>query len=168
MRAFAVAIGCLLAAVAGCGSAGPGTGAGGPVTARLAASRTDAAAAGAPVLVSCQGRAQTRPASFVLACADAGDVLTGLRWASWAQQAFGTGTEKINDCTPDCADGTFIGYPALVVAWRPEPRPGHPGQRYFTRITRIYPGRRPPLYHCQGTRTCYPLTSTSSLWSGSA
>jgi hypothetical protein len=54
---------------------------------------------------------------------------------------------------------------ALVALWRPEPRPGHPGVLYFTRITRIYTANRPPLYYCQGTHTCYPLTSTFGLWS---
>jgi len=165
MRRFAVAIGCALLslAAAGCASAGTASGAGVPVTTRLTAAHQSTATA-APVVVDCIGGAQTRPGSFILACADAGDVLTGLHWTSWENQAFGTGTEKINDCTPNCADGKFISYPALVVLWRPEPRPGHPGQRYFSRVTRIYTGTRPPLQDCQGTKTCYPLTSTSDLW----
>jgi len=115
-------------------------------------------------MVDCSGQQQTRPSSFVLACADENDALTGLHWASWAaSQAFGTGTEKVNTCTPDCADGKFVSYPALITLWRPEPIPGHPGVRYFTRITRIYPGSRPPLYNCQGKHTCYPQTTTSDL-----
>jgi hypothetical protein len=32
------------------------------------------------------------------------------------------------------------------------------------RITRIYTANRPPLYCCQGTHTCYLLTSTFGLW----
>ena len=116
------------------------------------------------VVVGCSGQQQTRPSSFVLTCADANDALTGLHWASWAGgQAFGTGTEKVNTCTPSCAAGKLVAYPALITLWRPEPLPGHPGVRYFTRITRIYPANRPPLYNCQGKRTCYPLTSTLSL-----
>ena len=101
---------------------------------------------------------------MILTCADANDALTALHWASWATgQAFGTGTEKVNTCTPDCADGKFVSYPALITLWRPEPLPGHPGVRYFTRITRIYPANRPPLYNCQGKHTCYPQTSTFDL-----
>ncbi len=116
------------------------------------------------VVVGCSGQQQNRPSSMVLTCADANDALTALHWVSWANnQAFGTGTEKVNTCTPDCADGKLVSYPALITLWRPEPLPGHPGVRYFTRITRIYPANRPPLYNCQGKHTCYPLTSTLSL-----
>jgi hypothetical protein len=129
-----------------------------------AAPAAQAAAQRSTVVVACSGQRQTRPASFVLSCADANDALTGLHWASWAaSQAFGTGTEKVNTCSPDCADGTFAAYPALLTLWRPEPLPGHPGVRYFTRITRIYPASRPLLYNCQGQRTCHPLTSTFTL-----
>jgi hypothetical protein len=149
----------LVAFLAGCaaphaGAAAPGRGA------TLAVIQRGA------VMVDCLGRPQTRPSSFILTCADAGDDLTALHWVSWgASQAFGTATEKINNCTPDCADGKFVSYPALIALWRPEPLPGHPGVLYFTRITRIYTANRPPLYSCQGTHTCYPLTSTFDLWS---
>jgi hypothetical protein len=145
--------------LAGCASARSGTTA--PASSRAA----DAAAfQRSTVVVDCSGQRQTRPSSFILTCADANDALTALHWASWADgQAFGTGTEKVNTCTPDCADGKLVSYPALITLWRPEPLPGHPGVRYFTRITRIYPANRPPLYYCQGKHTCYPLTSTSDL-----
>jgi hypothetical protein len=150
LAAIVIAVGFL----AGCASATSGT-------------ATPAPAAGAQrstVILDCSGQRQTRPSSFVLTCADANDALTVLHWVSWADgQAFGTGTEKVNACTPDCADGKLVSYPALITLWRPEPLPGHPGVRYFTRITRIYPASRPPLYNCQGKHTCYPLTSTLSL-----
>jgi len=115
------------------------------------------------IVVNCLGRQQTRPSSFILTCADAGDVLTALHWVNWGSQAFGTGTEMVKTCKPNCAEGGFISYPALIALWRPEPLPGHPGVLYFTRITRIYTANRPPLYYCQGTHTCYPLTSTFDL-----
>jgi hypothetical protein len=140
--------------LAGCASAGRGTTAPASLTATQRST----------VVVGCSGQQQNRPSSMVLTCADANDALTALHWVSWANnQAFGTGTEKVNTCTPDCADGKLVSYPALITLWRPEPLPGHPGVRYFTRITRIYPANRPPLYNCQGKRTCYPLTSTLSL-----
>ena len=148
-----------LGLLAGCASARSGTTA--PASSRAAAAATSQRST---VVVDCSGRRQTRPSSFVLTCADANDALTALHWASWAAgQAFGTGTEKVNTCTPDCADGKVVSYPALITLWRPEPLPGHPGVLYFTRITRIYPANRPPLYYCQGKRTCYPQTSTFSL-----
>jgi hypothetical protein len=145
--------------LAGCASARSGITV--PASSRAA---NAAASQGTTVVVDCSGQRQTRPSSFVLTCADANDALTALHWASWADgQAFGTGTETVNTCTPDCADGKLVSYPALITLWRPAPLPGHPGVRYFTRITRIYPFNRPPLYDCQGKHTCYPQTSTSDL-----
>jgi hypothetical protein len=118
------------------------------------------------VVVNCLFKQQTRPSDFILTCADAGDVLADLHWVSWAPTAaFATGTEQINDCTPNCAAGKFIDYPVLVNLWRPEPLPGHPGTLYFSRVTRVYTSNRPPQYNCDGTRTCYPQTSTFDLWS---
>jgi hypothetical protein len=145
-----------LGLLAGCASAN--TGAAAPASARAASQPSTV------VVVDCSGQRQTRPSSFILTCADANDALTALHWASWADsQAFGTGTEEVNTCSPDCADGKLVSYPALITLWRPEPLPGHPGVRYFTRITRIYPANRPPLYNCQGKHTCYPQTSTFGL-----
>jgi hypothetical protein len=118
------------------------------------------------VVVDCNFKPQARPSSFILTCADAGDVLAHLHWVSWAPAAaFATGIEQVNDCTPNCAAGKFINYPILVNLWRPESLPGHPGVLYFSRVTRVYTANRPPLYHCNGTHTCYPQTSTSNLWS---
>ena len=58
------------------------------------------------VVINCLFKSQTRPSSFVLTCADAGDVLAHLHWVSWGSTAaFATGTEQINDCTPNCAAG---------------------------------------------------------------
>ncbi len=121
-----------------------------------------------PAVYNCEFKPQTRPSEFVLTCADYGDSLIGLHWVSWdSSQAFATGTEHINDCTPYCAAPTakFINYPALVALWRPEPVPGHPGARYFSRMTRIYTANIPPHYSCTGpnTPTCYPPTATFDL-----
>lgn len=91
--------------------------------------------------------AQVRPGSFTLTCADGNSYLTHLSWSSWsASSASGTGTQKVNDCTPYCAAGKFRSYPADVIFWRPEPVPNHAGQRYFSRVTLLYPGARPPAY----------------------
>jgi hypothetical protein len=118
------------------------------------------------VVVNCNVKQQARPSSLILTCADANDVLAHLHWVSWGSAAaFATGTEQINDCTPDCAAGKFINYPVLVNLWRPEALHGHPGTLYFSRVTRVYTNNRPPLYHCNGTHTCYPQTATLNLWS---
>ncbi len=153
--------------LAGCGSARGGGGiaaAGAPV---LAADQS--AASRSAVLVDCLDKQETRPSSFILTCADAGDVLTRVHWVSWgASEAFGTGTEMIKTCQPNCAEGGFASYPVLITLWRPESLPGHSGVPYFTRATRIYTANRPPLYSCHGSQTCYPLTSTFDLWSTQA
>ncbi len=127
-----------------------------PARARPAAPRGD-------VLVNCTGRAQVRPGSYVLTCADGNDYLAGLRWVSWSGgAAFGRGTEHVNDCVPNCAQGHFHAYPVLVTAWRAVPRPGHAGQRYFSRLTDIYTGKRPTYYRGPGKKY-YPQTVTWQL-----
>jgi hypothetical protein len=121
---------------------------------------------GGTVVINCLFKSQARPSSFILTCADANDVLTGLHWVSWGPgAAFAAGVEQINDCTPNCAAGKFVNYPVLVNLWRPQPLRGHPGTFYFSRVTRVYTANRPPLYFCNGTHTCYPQTATFGLWS---
>ena len=157
-RAAVLAAMVVVGLMAGCGSVHGGASA--PV---LAADK--AVTPRSVIVVNCLGKQQARPSWFILTCADAGDVLTSLHWVNWAAEAFGTGTEMIKTCKPNCAEGGFASYPVLLTLWRPEPLPGHPGVLYFTRVTRIYTGSRPPLYSCHGSQTCYPLTSTFGLWS---
>ncbi len=127
----------------------------------LAAARP--AAPRGDVLVNCAGRAQVRPGGYVLTCADGNDYLAGLHWVSWSGgAAFGRGTEHVNDCIPNCAQGHFHAYPVLVTAWRAASRPGHAGQRYFGRLTEIYTGKRPAYYRGPGKKY-YPQTMTWQL-----
>jgi hypothetical protein len=52
-----------------------------------------------------------------------------LRWTKWTTgSAFGHGADWMDDCRPDCADGTFTAHAATVNAFRPR------GGR-FTRLT---------------------------------
>lgn len=151
----------LLLSVAATGCASAPTGA----TDTALTQRTAPISAEHVVVVNCSFKQQARPSSFILTCADAGDVLTNLRWVNWGPgAAFATGIEQINNCTPNCAAGKFISYPVLVNLWRPEALPGHPGTFYFSRATRVYTANRPPLYYCNGTHTCYPQTATFDLW----
>jgi hypothetical protein len=118
--------------------------------------------AGVPEVFNCQ-HAQARPGSYTLACADGNSYLAHLSWSSWtASSASGTGTQEVNDCVPYCAAGKFRGYPADVIFWRSEPVPQHPGQRYFTRVTLLYPGARPPAYS-GGKQVNGPETWTGAL-----
>ena len=111
------------------------------------------------VVLDCQNRAQVRPGSYVLACADANDYLTRLAWKNWGPGlASATGLQKENDCVPDCASGHLHGYPVDAVFWGSAAV--RPGEKRFTRVTLLYPGARPPVGRHAG-----PDTVTMSLWS---
>jgi hypothetical protein len=133
--------------------------------ANVAAQRPMAAAVTAtsvPVVMDCAVRGQTRPGRYDLACAGGGAYLSGLHWASWGPSAaFADGFSTINDCVPSCVAGHGHSFPVLVDLWRAEPRPGHLGQRYFTRLTIIYTGSR--SYRAGGTLHQLPLTATDPL-----
>ncbi len=121
-------------------------------------------AVGLPVVVDCAVHGQTRPGQYTLACADGNASLSGLHWASWGSSAaFAEGVSAFDDCVPNCVTGHGHSFPVLVDLWRAEPRPGHPGQRYFTRLTLIYTGNRTYTagghqYHLPQTVT-YPLSA---------
>lgn len=111
----------------------------------MAASST--AAAKPVVLVQCTGAAKVRPATSLLpGCMGSNQDLSGIRWSSWNSSAFGTGTFAVNNCTVSarCGPKQFTKYSMLVVLWRPEARPGHAGQRYFSRMTVIFNGAKHP------------------------
>ena len=95
------------------------------------------------VLVNCSGHGQVRPAGYDPSCMPSSELVTGLTWTSWRPVAFGSGVLKVNDCTPSCAQGKYISYPILTVLWRARPWPGHPGQKYFSRLTWIFTSNRP-------------------------
>jgi hypothetical protein len=120
------------------------------------------AATSVPVVVNCAMKTQTRPRQYVLACADGNAYLGGMHWAAWgSSSAFAEGVSTFNDCVPYCAAGHFHSFPALVALWRAEPRPGHAGERYFTRLTVIYTGNR--SYRAGGKRYQLPQTATYPL-----
>jgi hypothetical protein len=120
------------------------------------------AAAGVPVVVDCAVRGETHPGQYNLACAGAGAYLSGLHWASWTSSAaFADGFSTVNDCVPSCMAGHGHSFPVLVTLWRAEPRPGHPGQRYFTRLTLIYTGSR--TYRADHILRHLPVTATDPL-----
>lgn len=133
------------------------------------AAGTAAAAAKGPqyVLLDCASKAQVKPGTIVLACADAGIGVQNLHWTSWTGKlASAYGTEWENDCTPNCAAGHFRHYPALAVLWGSASVKGHPAERHYTEVTLIYPGARPPYYTVVKGKvvTTYPVTQTMALW----
>ncbi len=66
-------------------------------------------------MYDCARQSVEIPASFVLACADANTTLTHLQWSGWGQTtAHATGDLLEKDCTPNCAEGKNVQYPASV------------------------------------------------------
>jgi len=148
-------------------AAAAGTALASAATSRAPRSHTTAAvaASGLPVVINCVMHPQTRPASYVLACADGNSYVAKMSWASWeSSAAFGSGTDTFNDCVPSCVAGHFHSFPALVALWRVEALPGHPGDRYFTRLTIIYTGSR--SYMAGGHEHELPQTVTYPLSAG--
>jgi hypothetical protein len=155
-RAAAAAL-CGIAAIATAACSGPT-----PATAMAVRQPADASPAAVPVVVDCGASGQTRPGQYQLACASAGAMLTGLHWVSWGSSAaFASGASVVNDCVPSCVGGHGHSFPALVALWRAEPRPGHAGQLYFSRLTIIYTGSH--SYNAGGTRHKLPATVTYPL-----
>ncbi|MFH8629241.1 hypothetical protein ACH4CC_05145 [Streptomyces lydicus] len=101
-------------------------------------------ATGRVAVIDCAGKPQVRPGTYTLACGDGNNVLTSLRWSQWQpRSAVADGSDMVNDCRPFCAAGHFHRYRVHVRLDHPQARPGHPGQRYYTRLTLSYPGQRP-------------------------
>ena len=123
---------------------------------------TTGTAASLPVVINCGMKHQVKPASYVLACGDGGAFITNMRWATWGgQAAFGSGTDSLRVCIPNCAAGKTVTFPILAALWRVNPLPGHRSVRYFTRLTLIYTGNR--TYKAGGKTFHQPQTVTDPL-----
>ena len=157
---FAVAALGLSLGLAGC--------AGAATTSAAAVTRAGSAAA-APqyIVLNCMDKAQVKPGTISLACADNGIGLTHLHWTSWTPQlasAYGASWE--NDCKPSCAQGHVHNYPVVAVLWGSATVKGHPGERRYTEATLSYTKRRPAVYatNCNGKVVAtYPVTQTLPL-----
>jgi hypothetical protein len=101
---------------------------------------------------------QPRPSSIVLACADGNAYLANLIWSSWtATSAIGSGTYVYNDCTPDCAGGTFVTVPGATIQLT-SPLSTFDGVEFST-VTWTYPSAGPPG---SWTRESEPLLLSTS------
>jgi hypothetical protein len=80
---------------------------------------TTAPPASIPQLLACQSTSEVpavMPTKVELACATDNAYLDNVTWSSWtSQSATGSGDLHLNDCTPDCADGTFQTFPGATV-----------------------------------------------------
>jgi len=118
----AVAVAACLLAAAGCtsrqgggtpGRTTAGTGSPGAIAQSPSAAPGDVTVCVNPV-VSCPGEMKTEPAT-VQVSADGSGFVAGITWSGWGTAtARGSGTLNVNDCTPNCAQGTLTGYPATI------------------------------------------------------
>ena len=141
-----------------------GLGAGLGLTATAAAAAT--AKAPTYVLLNCSLKPVVAPSNYVLTCADDGIGLQQVHWTSWTSHlASAYATFYENTCTPNCAAGKIIDYPALVTLWDPAALKGHPSDRQYKKMTVIFPDSRPPLYVQENGKVVktYPLTQTFTI-----
>ncbi|HZL54328.1 MAG TPA: hypothetical protein VFC22_01755 [Solirubrobacteraceae bacterium] len=69
-------------------------------------------------------QSQVRPATIIIACADANLALTHLHWSNFGgATATAAGSYSANDCTPNCAAGHFHAFAVRVVLSRARPCP---------------------------------------------
>jgi hypothetical protein len=100
-----------------------------------------AAAAASVAVYDCQNQPQVRPGTFDLFCDGSGS-FTGLRWSTWnASMAAATGALYLDNCQPNCAQGTWSHRTVDLIFWRSEPVKGHPGERGYSQMTVLYPGQ---------------------------
>lgn len=66
-------------------------------------------------VVTCQGEMKTQPEQIVLS-GDGTAFVTGLSWTGWGLEgATGSGTLKLDNCNPNCAQGGLTSYVATIV-----------------------------------------------------
>jgi hypothetical protein len=124
---------------------------------------TAARAAPKYVVLNCNDKPETKPASWTPYCADYGVVLHHMHWTSWTSHlASGYGTVYENDNYPDHASGKIYKVRALVTLWGSAAVKDHRGDDTYTKMTLIFPGHRPAIYvKVNGKWTAtYPQTQT--------
>jgi hypothetical protein len=89
-----------------------------PTTTTLPPPTTTTPPPALPVAPNCdpqEGGSGFEPKLIFIGCATSNDNLGNISWTSWtATSATGTATHNMNDCQPDCAGGTFTGFPVEV------------------------------------------------------
>jgi hypothetical protein len=141
---------------------------GGAVSSEAAiAHGASAATATRYVVLSCTDKAQVKPGTIYLACADDGLGLTRLHWTSWTPElASAYGTLWENDCKPNCAQGHIHYYPVVAVLWGGATVAGHRSERRYTEVTVSFTKHRPPVYVVNGNGkvvATYPVSQTLPL-----
>lgn len=77
-----------------------------------------------------------KPDAFTTTCADFGEAIFNVKWSIWsAEGAKGAGTYSLNDCDPNCAEGTRHEVP--VYLWLTDTSTD--GTNYYLQTLRIVP-----------------------------
>jgi hypothetical protein len=100
--------------------------------------------------------AKYKPKRILFSCGSGGIRIKGAKWSSWrARRARGRGRARVNDCNPNCAQGTIRTYRVRLrlskaVTCQIGPR------RQFTLVTLIFRNRRPSGFpkSLRGPRVC--------------
>jgi hypothetical protein len=97
------------------------------------------------LIYNCE-RGRYKPRRLVVNCiGDADFRARGITWSSWTRsEAKGRGTALVNDCDPNCSEGTFRRYPLRLRAFRPRETSGCVSGSLFTRLAWRFPQRKPP------------------------
>lgn len=99
-------------------------------------------------------RGKYKPTTVIVSCADANFRVRGIQWSSWTRrEARGRGTALVNDCDPNCAEGTFHRYPIHLRAYRPRMTDGCVPGSLFTRLGWRFPRGRLPNSEAIGRTT---------------
>jgi hypothetical protein len=98
------------------------------------------------VVWSCDDKPLVEPTDYVLSCGDGGNGIKSARWTSWTPNgATGVGTEYLNACIPNCAEGTIIDYP-VDVSLTGSYLAAQDLPFAYAKITFTYLAARPPIY----------------------
>lgn len=94
-----------------------------------------------PQVLDCLGEGtMVRPPTLSLDCQDTNATLSKLQWAEWdARGAKGTGEFSVNNCKPNCAEGTLESYQVEVEA--PEVKTSEAGSVYTSIVVHFVDGR---------------------------
>lgn len=158
----AAGLAALTALTAGCGSSSSHV-AGAALASKAPSSTAPSSTAGAvsttpssaPVVYLAAGGSVNGTVLHAPACAAgcqlSGDSTTSLwhmTWATWnSTVAAGTGTEKLDDCTPDCASGTLRAVPVKVTLSRPVMVcVAGTGKWFWTRVSFTWPSGLPAAF----------------------
>jgi hypothetical protein len=99
------------------------------------------------VVLDCSYKPEAKPKDYTLACADDGLGLENMHWTRWTSHgAAGHGTFYEKICTPECPSGHVEQLRVRVTLRGSAAVKGHSGDRQYTKLIAVFPGKRPTVY----------------------